>query len=248
MLLISQKHQWIASPDVYALVSSNRATTQLVVQVVSHMLRLANLFAISTVINNDTRIFTSSRPVSLECLRFWHAVLTQQYTWNLPPRLLFPLIMWLLFCILPAALWAGGAITPVVILVTQEAQIEVPSYENTSLLAQNWSSRLYQSWVRNKNGVFAFNIGEMFLGQHLQAASTATAINGGTSLRKKLDFTSFNYVNRSYGVGASVGLMDDKTLNNPLALNYWYLEPGYKSEVQCIYNRSTAYSLEKVPR
>jgi hypothetical protein len=86
----------------------------------------------------------------------------------------------------------------------------------------------------------------MFLGQHLQAASTATTINGGTSLREKLDFTGFNYVNRSHGVGASVGLMDDKILTNPLALSYWYLEPGYKSDVQCIYNRSTAYSLEKL--
>lgn len=243
VLLISHGLEWTATGDFYHIVSSNRATAQLMVQIASNLLGFANLLVICKIINYDTRALLSVKPISLIYLRFWNAVISQQFTWDLPPRLLLPLFLWLLFAMVPSALWAG-AITPVTIIVNREVDITLPSYANTTLLTHNWSNRLNLPSVRNSRGIFAYNVGETFLGPLLQSASEGTTIDGGTDMRPKLDYTSFEYVNRSYGVGMSVGLTDDAILANPHAQKYWYLERGYHSAVQCIYNDSSAYYLE----
>lgn len=243
VLLVSHGLEWTATGDFYHLVSSNRATAQLMVQIASNLLGFANLLVICRIINYDTRALLSVKPISLIYLRFWNAIISQQFTWDLPPRLLIPLGLWLLFAMLPSALWAG-AITPVTIIVNREVQIALPSYANTTLLTHDWKSRLNLPSVRDKRGIFAYNVGETFLGPLLQSASEATTIDGGTDMRPKMDYTSFEYVDRSYGVGMSVGLTDGSIIANPHAQNYWYLETGYNSVVQCIYNESTAYHLE----
>lgn len=243
VLLISHGLEWTATGDFYHLVSSNRATAQLMVQIASNLLGYANLLVICRIINYDTRSLLSVKPISLIYLRFWNALISQQFTWDLPPRLLIPLSLWLIFAMVPSALWAG-ALTPVTIIVNQEVKIALPSYANTTLLTHNWSDRLKLPSVRNKYGIFAYNVGETFLGPLLQSASEGTTIDGGTDMRPKMDYTSFQYVDRSYGVGSSVGLTDETILANPHAQNYWFLETGYNSAVQCIYNESTAYHLE----
>lgn len=243
LLLVSHGLQWTATGDFYHLVASNRATIQLMVQIASNLLGYANLLVICKIINYDTRALLSVKPISLIYLRFWNAIISQQFTWDLPPLLLVPLSLWIIFAMVPSALWAG-AITPVTVIVLEEVPISLPSYANTTLLTQDWSVRLQLPSVRNKRGIFAYNVGETFLGPLLQSASEGTTIDGGTDMRPKLDYTSFQYVNRSYGVGTSVGLTDDVILANPHAQNYWYLETGYNAAVQCIYNESTAYHLE----
>lgn len=242
VLLISHRFQWTATGDLYHLVSSNRATAQLLVQIASNLLGYANLLVICNIINYDSRALLSAKPISLIYLRFWNAIISQQFTWDLPPLLLIPLSLWIIFAMVPSALWAG-AITPVTVIVIEEVPIALPSYTNTALLTQNWNDRLRLPSVRNKRGIFAYNVGETFLGPLLQSASEGSTIDGGTDMRPKLDYTGFQYVNRSYGVGTSVGLTDDSILANPHAQSYWYLESGYNSVVQCIYNESTAYHL-----
>lgn len=243
VLLISHWLQWTATGDFYHLVSSNRATLQLMVQIASNLLGYANLLVICRIINYDTRALLSVKPISLIYLRFWNAIISQQFTWDLPPLLLIPLSLWIIFAMVPSALWAG-AITPVTVIVYEEVPIALPSYTNTTLLIQNWNDRLKLPSVRNKRGIFAYNVGETFLGPLLQSASEGTTMDGGIDMRPKLDYTSFQYVDRSYGVGTSVGLTDDSILANPHAQNYWYLETGYNAVVQCVYNESTAYHIE----
>ena len=50
----------------------------------------------------------------------------------------------------------------------------------------------------------------------------------------KLDNTGYAYVNRSFGVGASVGLMDQAFSNT--TQSYYYTELGLLSQTSCIYN------------
>lgn len=243
ILLVADRYLWTLNENLAKLVATNRATTQLLVQIVANILGLADISAICRIVNFNTRIMLSTRSMSTTSLNFWTAFLSQQFTIEIPTRLVLPLILWLLFEILPSALWAG-ALTPVTIIVTQKAQIKLPDYTNTTLLNYNWSSRSNLPAVRNKDGIFAYNVGETFLGELLQAASQATTVDGGTGLRPKLDYTSFVYVNRSYGVGMSVGVTDEDIRNNPRARSYWYLETGYRATVECIYNGSTAYHIE----
>jgi hypothetical protein len=63
-------------------------------------------------------------------------------------------------------------------------------------------------------------------------------------LHQKLDKTGFLYLDRSYGVGAATGLVDVAGLSSPQWISY--SEPGFHSEVSCIYNASSAYRIDKL--
>lgn len=78
----------------------------------------------------------------------------------------------------------------------------------------------------------------------LNSASDASTTNSSGHLHQKLDKTGFLYLNRSYGVGAATGLLNVATSSSP----HWisYSEPGFYSEVSCIYNASSAYRIDKV--
>lgn len=243
VLLVADRNLWTLSEDVVKLVAANRATTQLLVQIIAHILGFAVISAICRIFNFNIRMMLSTESMSTLSLTFWTALLSQQFTTEIPFRLILPHALWLLFAIIPSALWTG-ALTPVNVILTQRAQIQLPDYTNTTLLNYNWSSRSNLPAVTNRDGIFAYNVGETFLGQLLQAASQATTVDGGSGMRPKLDFTSFEYVNRSYGVGMPAGIGDKDIRANLRAQRYWYLENGYRATVECIYNESAAYHIE----
>jgi hypothetical protein len=73
--------------------------------------------------------------------------------------------------------------------------------------------------------------------------------SNSSSSQKKLDNSGFSFYGRSYGVASGVGLVGPPTLNStqaidstPIVTNYSYSEPGYVSNVQCIYNQSSNLS------
>lgn len=85
------------------------------------------------------------------------------------------------------------------------------------------------------------------LGSLLASAASATAVDGGIRMHPKYDNTAYTYDGRSYGMGASAGLVDASIANNPLALSYTYQETGLRADVGCIYNSSTEFAIYKGP-
>ncbi|KAK8085642.1 hypothetical protein PG997_006913 [Apiospora hydei] len=65
---------------------------------------------------------------------------------------------------------------------------------------------------------------------------------GGIASQPKLDRTGYTYTTRSYGVGSSVGLVDSF---QPSPKGYRYSEIGVHATVDCLYNYSSQYHLQR---
>jgi hypothetical protein len=76
-------------------------------------------------------------------------------------------------------------------------------------------------------------------------ASASTQNTTITPLYKKNDNSNFTYYRRSYGVGASVGLVDKHIQTRYPGLNsFSFNETGSFADVYCMVNRSTAFHLD----
>ena len=121
--------------------------------------------------------------------------------------------------------------------------ITLPGYSNTTLL----ENMPYHSQFRNiyqtntDKGLFTFAPEFDQQGTMLDQAAGASNRTGGTNAHSKMDRSNYVYAQRSYGVGASVGLRDD-TLLNPTE-SYSYYELGFQSETSCIYNFTSDFYL-----
>lgn len=78
-------------------------------------------------------------------------------------------------------------------------------------------------------------------GSRLASASSATPVDGGVRQHQKLGKSQYIYVGRSYGIGASAGLVDDDLSKSSFATSYAYQETGYNTVVKGIYNASSEY-------
>ena len=244
VLLIANLRQWTVPPTAYTIITSNRATVQLVVQVLATVLGFCNVAVVLKLINCSTRLRLAARSMSLNTLRFLNALLSQQMSMRLPLHLCLALFVCLILAVVPASLWAG-AITPVAVVITRPASVLVPSYADTTMLVYNWTQRSGLPAAQTARGLFTFNVGERHQGRLLESASTASPVDGRPLVHQKLDNTGFSYVGRSYGVGMSAGLMDDTIALNPFATGYSYHEPGYASSVSCDYNSSSAFYIQQ---
>ena len=243
-LLASNAHGWTLSDSHYRLVSAERASIQIVVQILSTAFGALQVTAICALINLATRLRLSRSKASLDGLRFWFNLCIHHMEWTLPFHLFAPLLCFVALTFIPSALWAG-AISPVDVVTTQQGAILIPQYRNVSFVKEYPSE--YNSSVpqeRNMKGAFAYNVGINLEGSLLDSASTATTIDGSPRQHRKLDNSGFTYIGRSYGVGSSAGLTDDSVSGNSLAIAYSYQETGYDVAVDCVYNSSTGFVLE----
>ncbi|KAH8889056.1 hypothetical protein GQ53DRAFT_723854 [Thozetella sp. PMI_491] len=243
VLLVSDAQQWVVRSGMDSFIAANRASVQLVVQVIANGLGFFNMFVVCKLLNYRTRLRLSAKSMSLYTLQFWNALLSRQLTTRLPFHLLVPLLTFLGFAVVPSALWAG-AITPVSIMIVETMPLQIPSYSNTTLMTADWQNRTGQPAVTNNMGLFTYSVGERFLGPLLQLAAGATTVDGSLPISQKLDHTGFNFVGRSYGVGIPAGLTDATLRANQRALSYRYQEPGYRATVSCIYNSSTLFHID----
>jgi hypothetical protein len=248
LLLARSIRNWaVTGPGgLYHLVQSKRASTQLVVQVLANFLGLIHVTILGILINHTTRLRLASTATSLDTICFWHDLCSRNIEWNLPIPLLIPLLGFIVVTLFPSALWAG-AITLVSVSVPKEGIISVPSFANANLLHEYGDRRgASVPSLRSTRGFFTYNVGEGLLGSLLSSASLATTVDGSIRQYPKLDNTAFTYLGRSYGIGASIGLLDDEILGNPLATQYRFQEGGYNAQVACIYNSSSNYLIEQV--
>jgi hypothetical protein len=251
-LLISQHRTF--DHGFYNTVSNSRATLQIAVQLFAYGLGLAQVFALSSLVNYNGRIKLAERGTSLSRLSLWKSLSLLYVDWTIP----IPTLLLLLFCLglslVPSALWVG-AITPIVTTSTHTAFIGLPVY-TPDLLGARWN----RTWdpfdedvTRTSMGTFSFTPAYPLGGLLLDSAAAATPRNSTVRKFQKIDSSRYSYSGRSYGVGASAGLHEVTTL--PLSSpsgskirdmaprSYSYPEIGYNSQVTCIYNKTASWSV-----
>lgn len=107
----------------------------------------------------------------------------------------------------PGALWAG-ALTPEGTTDTANEVLTIPHYSSDPQ-AQYWNQTISvepHPITRTSFGSFSYSPVLAILGSILDTAAVATSPENTTQIFRKLDNTGYSYFNRSYGVGASVGL------------------------------------------
>ena len=183
---------------------------------------------------------TCQTPVSLNMMHLWSNLCALQIsTCNSS----YHCLLFISVAAVPGALWAG-AITPVATLASRELTLQIPSFDNVSLVKEYPSEIGNQGPVlRDMKGIFSYNAALTYLGLLLSSAASATTVDRSQRQPAKFDNSQFTYTGRSYGVGASVGLGDELIQDDGLWISYSYTEYGYEAVVNCIYNQSSQFEL-----
>ena len=197
----------------------------------------SNLFCTATIINLSSRTYMSQSPFSLDLIKFFSALTAHNVDKSLPWLYFLAVIIFVAITLLPGALWAG-AMTPVNTLKLSTGQMLLPGWKNTTALQNNYHSNfrnLYQ--LNTVEGLFSYKPEFDLQGTMLGLAAQAS----NPSPHAKLDKTGYLYDTRSFGVGASVGLMDQAFPNNTKSYNF--TELGLQSHTSCIYNDTADLSM-----
>ncbi|MCJ1378611.1 hypothetical protein MMC17_001710 [Xylographa soralifera] len=242
ILFTTRLDHWASSEGFANFVIFNRSASAILVQVISHILGILHVYALCTTINLSSRAYISARPFSLGFIKFLNAICGNRLDWSLAWHLWLALVMFMISALFPAALWAG-ALTPVISTRETVQQIALPSYSNITLLAgMPYHSNLRNIYQNNTDkGLFTFAPEFDQQGTMLDQAAGASNRTGGASAHGKMDRSNYVYEQRSYGVGASVGLTDGSLLDYTESYNYY--ETGFQAETSCIYNSTSDFYL-----
>lgn len=252
VLLVSLKRDWTIHDDYYDRIVNNRATTQLIVQILAGLLGVGQISAVRGAINFWARQRLSRRPVSLDALSFYTSLSTANVNWSLPTSSLSAILATMVIASVPSALWAG-ALTPIdgtAKLVTS-GFVPVAVYSNISehlWKNQSWfsSGSDYAVFKQTPSGMYSYGPHRDRFSFFINSGSTASSLNGTAPRNKKGDNSNYNYIGRSYGAGASVGVLDASlTVSNRHLRRYSYFETTYNTQWSCSYNFSMATSLKK---
>lgn len=226
---------------IYNLVLNYRADVQTFVQVISHLLGLAHTLVLTTCLSNRRRLEFKSSSVSLDRLQWWSTMPDLRIDWSLPFQFLCPSIIFAAVSFVPAALWAG-AITPTITTTMVQSMINTSFYPpDPSSTSWNYSWAPFRANVTYTDyGSFSYSPGVASSGQILNNAAAAISTNDTINKHSKNDLTQYFYKGRSYGVGASPGLVDPPGKNSSLH-SYSFSEIGYKAAVACIKNISSLW-------
>ncbi|KAF7932258.1 hypothetical protein EAE99_003498 [Botrytis elliptica] len=243
LLVADRRNASVSGGVVYDLIVKNRASVQIVVQIIAAALGLAQVAAICRLFNYATRIRLKQRAISPNLLNFWNGVSLASMRWDLRWMYLLLLLMFTLVCAIPPALWAG-AITPIDSSKSRPTTVVIPQYSNMTSVKE-WPSEIDADGpqFRTEKGFFTYSPAMHYLGLLSQSLSTATTMDGSLRQHAKFDNSKYLYVGRSYGIGASVGLTDDEILGNTIATGYTYQEVGYAAMTKCIYNQTSDFTL-----
>ena len=248
-LLVATQKNDTYSGSFYDFVSANRATTQIIVQVVATVLGALHLYILTTLVKFFTRLQLQMSPMKLDTVKLWTAASSLRMDWSLPLGSWPILCALLIVAIIPPALWAG-AITPVVTYKIVSSSIATPVYASdpTGLYwNRTWDPYRDANITRNDKGTFSYVPGVAIQGIILNNAASATSTNGSLQEHRKSDASRLFYSGRSYGVGASAGVMNLTLKAAESTQGYVYFEKGYQSNVSCTRNSSSAWAIQKGP-
>lgn len=243
LLLAANFQGWEVSGGLYTFITQDRATAQLIVQVMANALKLSEVWIICRLVNYATRIRLNNSSTTLDTVGLWAALSTPTMDWRLPPRMALLLLAFAGLSPSLSALWAG-ALTPVETTGFRTTTVSTQDWTDISLVKE-YPSEIDQTGpsIIDAKGHFTYSVGLSLLTPLVSSAQSATTADGSLRTHSKFDNSGFAYRGRSYGVGASVGLLDDSITVNKLATNYTFQEIGYDASVSCIHNRSSLFFL-----
>lgn len=246
-LLVAPARGFTLQDSWYDFIVANRATVQLVIQVVSGIMGVINTAVFCQLVNYSSRVYIAKRGlVSMDALQGWHNMAIPTIDWQGSPTFLILTTLAASLSLVSSALWAG-ALTPVVGTTTVVQPLRIPAFTNTSLIVE-YPSEVDKAGpnISTPLGLFSYSVGMKHIGSLLASAASATTPDGSIRQHPKLDNTQFIYSGRSYGAGAAVGLSDvNMTSLLPHANGYTYTELGYVAGVSCVYNRSTDFTISR---
>ncbi|OQU95029.1 hypothetical protein CLAIMM_01298 [Cladophialophora immunda] len=223
------------SGSVVTFVQENRASAQILVQILSQVLAVLQLDALKTLLNFRTRLLLIKQHLSLDELAFRAAIVRQYAETTLSPTHVTSLVLLLVLSAAPGALWTG-ALTPELVddLKSFKGSIDIPAFTSDS--AWLWNS---QFPVNSSTG--SCPVPDL-QGLLLTSAATATPNNPHQERNQpRLDNAEWSFLGRSYGVGSSPNLarieLDGTTVQ--ATPSYSYLENGYNTVVQCVKNTTS---------
>jgi len=241
LLVTSSRSHWAISDGFYNFVISNRASTQIAVQIFAALLAGIHTYALCTAINFSARIALVRQGATLDNLRLWDALSSARLDLTLGKGPFGLLICFYAITIGSAALWAG-AITPVVDSTAPTTLgLSLPQFSNST--ADIW---LHQDWMtatppaQNAFGTFSYSPVRDVQGLTIVEAGSASTLDGSPPFHSKNDKSGYLYQGRSFGVGVSPGLV----VNPQSIQRYEYEEFGYKAEVKCQYNTTATWGLK----
>jgi hypothetical protein len=234
------------------IVENDRASTALIVQILSSVLGLMQSYVATSLFNFATRIWVAQRSITLGKLSLWTAISTSTVNSNLP---LFGSILVMLIITLfhgPGALWAGALIPLLTTVTRTEGSIQIPTYTNSSryIWDNEFQLRGDEVWniinctsVDNGLGFISSCPVPDFQGSLLNSASSATTVSGALRDQSKIDNPTWSFKGRSYGVASSEGIVSPGgRFKAPLA--YTYTQMGYDVTVSCSKNSSAGFNIQ----
>ncbi|KAI9705084.1 MAG: hypothetical protein M1836_006867 [Candelina mexicana] len=226
-LLVATVTNRSSTGPLLSFIQKNRATTQIVVSLVS------------------------GRSLSLNSIAFIRAISTRSLAGNLPAASFITSITIVLLFALPNTLWTG-ALTPILTNATivETDILKIPQYSTSSDKTWSKNGRLGQSGcksVYNPKGIFSDCPVSILQSSLLSRAAQANL--NLTQTHTKNDNSHYSYNGRSYGVGSAPGLVDENLYGGQSSSNllfYNYTEPGYLAHVTCFYNSSSDWHLREI--
>lgn len=251
-LLVTKNQTYPGELLVY--IRDERASAQLVVQIISRLLAMLQMLALCMMLNFAVRLWLGSPgSATLQKLGFWSALSTLRLDSSLSSFYLSATVGFLTVSLLPGALWAG-ALSPIYTKIIIETEIWTPAYTNRTTKIWNsqypWNNESKISddpdnCIRINDKVFISSCPVPDLqGPILYSGSSATPVDDSVRTHLKLDNPIWQYRGRSYGVGSWVGLSNstNSALRSPDKY-YEYTETGYNVSVLCMKNTSSNFRL-----
>ena len=233
---------------LYSLASNYRSSVQVVISIMAPSLAFLGTFAACSAFNLAMRIFLAKNQTSLKSFRVYVSLSRRTMDTSLPPKLFLLAGMILVIGLVPSWLWTG-ALTPSFVHTSVLDSIEITETGTGSyaVLTHFGGNIIYypctDHWLVD---AFYTNCpGLRQPGRILDSIATASMPSKVARNNAKPDNSGFAYVNRSFGVGAAVGLQDPPLI--PGIRSYDFLELGYYTRVSCKYNDTADWKIEETP-
>ncbi len=252
-LLVTTTTDRSSTGPLLSFVLNNRATTQIVVSLISGALAALNVYALTKLLNLATRIHLLRQSLSLNMISFIRAISTKSLAASLPAAMFTTSIIIVLAFALPNTLWTG-ALTPVLTntSIDETGILKIPRFSTSSnstwsVNERPWLIHSVCHTVSNKEGIFSDCPISILQSSLLSRAAQATSNENLT--HSKSDNSHYSYVGRSFGVGSSVGLIDGNLYSKHSSSNilfYNYTELGYIAHTTYFHNASSDFHLQEI--
>ncbi|KAK0649235.1 hypothetical protein B0T16DRAFT_389320 [Cercophora newfieldiana] len=269
-ILILSAQEWASSESFVVEISGARPTVSILVQLFSQTLGLLQVSSLCAVLALSFRCYAAKSSFSLYWLQFVNLVHSTAFRWDLPWRYFLALCAFIVFSLVPAAVWSG-AITPTIITINETVPYVIPLIENARLSTNplfnagagnqkgytghctiirdnatvlDPTARAANASSRDGYGSFHFCFNSLRPALLYSAAHASSSVRTPTqqlSVRRKLDLSGYSYLGRSYGVGMGVGITGIPDAKNPLSLIFH--EQGILTTVACSRNSSSIFRI-----